>query len=70
MNTEHGPGSKKTSPLLGCLQEEFEDIPFEHIARKFWNDSAGLDFVSQLIINDDERPGTLLALSNRYLLVL
>lgn len=58
--------SRRPSPLLECLQEEFEDVPFEQVPRKCWNDAAGLDFVTQLILNDEERPGTLLALANKY----
>ncbi|KIO30888.1 hypothetical protein M407DRAFT_221987 [Tulasnella calospora MUT 4182] len=58
---------KQPSLLLQCLQEEFEDdVAFETVGRKYFNDSAGMDFVTQLALNDDERAGTLLALGNKY----
>ncbi|KAG9045604.1 MutS protein msh4 [Tulasnella sp. UAMH 9824] len=58
---------KQPSLLLRCLQEEFEDdVAFETVGRKYFNDSAGMDFVTQLALNDDERAGTLLALGNKY----
>ncbi|KAG8914378.1 MutS protein msh4, partial [Tulasnella sp. 408] len=57
---------KQPSLLLRCLQEEFEDdVAFETVGRKYFNDSAGMDFVTQLALNDDERAGTLLALGNK-----
>ncbi|KAG8885914.1 MutS protein msh4 [Tulasnella sp. 331] len=58
--------ARRPSPLLECLREEFEDVPFEQVPRKCWNDTAGLDFVTQLILDDEERPGTLLTLANKY----
>ncbi|KAG9014981.1 MutS protein msh4 [Tulasnella sp. JGI-2019a] len=66
MSSDSATASRRPSPLLECLQEEFEGVPFEQVPRKYWNDSAGLDFVTQLIVNDEERPGTLLALANKY----
>ncbi|KAG8977624.1 MutS protein msh4 [Tulasnella sp. 425] len=61
------PKKKQHQPslLLQCLQEEFEDVAFETVGRKYFNDSAGKDFVTQLVVNDDERAGTLLALGNK-----
>ena len=32
---------RKPSLLVQILQDEFEDVPFEAISRKYWNDSAG-----------------------------
>lgn len=66
MSSDTTTASRRPSPLLECLREEFEDVPFEQVPRKCWNDAAGLDFVTQLILNDEERPGTLLALANKY----
>ncbi|KAG8914771.1 MutS protein msh4 [Tulasnella sp. 408] len=57
---------KQPSLLLRCLQEEFEDdVAFETVGRKYFNDSAGMDFVVQLALNDDERAGKFLALGNK-----
>ncbi|KZT09019.1 uncharacterized protein LAESUDRAFT_742230 [Laetiporus sulphureus 93-53] len=61
-------GGKKpstTSVLVQCLMEEF-DVPVEPVLRKYWNESAGLDFVDQLTVDDEERAATLVAVSTKY----
>lgn len=45
--------------------EEF-DIPIEPVLRKYWNETAGLDFVNQLIVDDEEGAATLVAASSKY----
>ncbi|GAB1520408.1 MutS protein msh4 [Rhizoctonia solani] len=62
------PASKsKISPLVESIRDEFEDdVDLVPIPRKYWNDGDGLDVVNHLIIDNGEKPGTLLALSNKY----
>ncbi|KAI0717509.1 muts domain V-domain-containing protein [Cerioporus squamosus] len=62
-------GGKKpqtTSLLVQCIMEEFEGVPIEPVMRKYWSDNAGLEFINQLTIEDDERAATLVAVSNQY----
>ncbi|KAG9126082.1 MutS protein msh4 [Ceratobasidium sp. 392] len=62
--------NKQTSSLLvDTMQEEFgEDgvTEFVPVARKYWNDQNGLEAINRLIINDGEKAGTLVAVSNKY----
>ncbi|KAG8983799.1 MutS protein msh4, partial [Tulasnella sp. 427] len=58
---------QQESMLLQCLREEFDDVAaLETVGRKYFNDSAGMDFMNQLIVDEEERAGTLLALGNKY----
>ncbi|KAF8717258.1 MutS family domain IV, partial [Rhizoctonia solani] len=53
----------KISPLVESIRDEFEDdVDLVPIPRKYWNDGDGLDVVNHLIIDNGEKPGTLLAL--------
>ncbi|KAJ6554549.1 muts domain V-domain-containing protein [Mycena capillaripes] len=54
------------SMLVEYIYEEFPGVPVEPIGRKYWNETGGLEFVSQLCVEDDERAGTLLAVANKY----
>ncbi|PCH39267.1 hypothetical protein WOLCODRAFT_129135, partial [Wolfiporia cocos MD-104 SS10] len=68
IDTPMASGGKKassTSVLVQCMIEEF-DATVDPVMRKYWNDDAGLAFVNQLIVDDDERPATLVAVSSRY----
>ncbi|KAI9065774.1 hypothetical protein FKP32DRAFT_1665232 [Trametes sanguinea] len=58
--------SQATSMLVQCMQEEFDGIPIEPVMRKYWNENAGLEFINQLTVDDDERAATLVAVSNKY----
>lgn len=67
--------------LVQFIREEFPGIPLEPIGRRYWNDaggrphnwfpanldkcSVGLEFIMQLCVEDDERAGTVLAVSNK-----
>ncbi|KAI0075934.1 hypothetical protein K474DRAFT_1645947 [Panus rudis PR-1116 ss-1] len=55
-----------TSILVQCMLEEFEGVPIEPVGRKYWADAAGLEFINQLCIEDDERAATLVAANNKY----
>ncbi|GLB36707.1 putative mutS family domain IV [Lyophyllum shimeji] len=55
-----------TSMLVEFVREEFPGVPLEPVGRRYWNDSGGLEFILQLCVEDDERAGTILAVSNKY----
>ncbi|KAF9235861.1 DNA mismatch repair protein MutS [Melanogaster broomeanus] len=55
-----------TSLLVQFIMEEFPSVPVEPVVRKYWNDAAGMDFVSQLCVEDDERAATLVSVSDKY----
>ncbi|KAH9891206.1 muts domain V-domain-containing protein [Cubamyces lactineus] len=57
---------RSTSVLVQCITDEFDGVPIEPVMRKYWNENAGLEFVSQLTVDDDERAATLVAVSNKY----
>ncbi|KAI9462694.1 muts domain V-domain-containing protein [Boletus coccyginus] len=62
-------GGKKpptTSLLVQFIMEEFPNIPVEPVARKYWNDGAGMDFITQLCVENDERAATLVSVSDKY----
>ncbi|KAL1952427.1 hypothetical protein VTO73DRAFT_1576 [Trametes versicolor] len=61
-----GNKSHSTSLLVQCITDEFEGVPIEPVMRRYWNENAGLEFVNQLTIDDDERAATLVAVSNKY----
>ncbi|CAE6372632.1 unnamed protein product [Rhizoctonia solani] len=62
------PTSKsKISPLVESIRDELgDDFDLVPIPRKYWNDSDGLDVINRFIIDNGEKPGTILALSNKY----
>ncbi|KAI0727611.1 muts domain V-domain-containing protein [Fomitopsis betulina] len=60
-----GKNPSTTSVLVQCMLEEF-DIPVEPVMRRYWNETAGLDFITQLIVEDDERAATIVAASSKY----
>ncbi|KAF8439384.1 muts domain V-domain-containing protein [Boletus edulis BED1] len=55
-----------TSLLVQFIMEEFPNIPVEPVARKYWNDGAGMDFITQLCVENDERAATLVSASDKY----
>nr|VWO97153.1 YL1_C domain-containing protein [Ganoderma boninense] len=55
-----------TTLLVQCIMDEFDGVPIEPVMRKYWSDNAGLDFVNQLMVDNDERAATLVAVSNKY----
>ncbi|EIW65180.1 MutS family protein MSH4 [Trametes versicolor FP-101664 SS1] len=61
-----GNKSHSTSLLVQCITDEFEGVPIEPVMRRYWNENAGLEFLNQLTIDDDERAATLVAVSNKY----
>ncbi|KAF8972583.1 muts domain V-domain-containing protein [Flammula alnicola] len=58
--------STSTSLLVEYIHEEFPGIQIEPVGRRYWNDAGGLEFVLQLCVEDDERAGTVLSVSNKY----
>uniref|UniRef100_A0A8H7Y6N1 DNA mismatch repair proteins mutS family domain-containing protein n=1 Tax=Psilocybe cubensis TaxID=181762 RepID=A0A8H7Y6N1_PSICU len=61
-----GKRSSSTSLLVEYIREEFPGVQIEPVGRRYWNDAGGLEFVLQLCVEDDERAGTVLAVSNKY----
>ena len=51
--------------LVSCLEEAFEDVEQVAVNRKYWNADDGLDFISQLIVVDEERNPTLTAVKHK-----
>ena len=63
------------------ISEEFPDVQIDAVGRRYWNHArgelswiflfrfsecfVGLEFVLQLCVDDDERAGTVLAVSNK-----
>ena len=76
-----GKRSASTSMLVQYISEEFPGIQIDAVGRRYWNDAGGelslillfryfehllgLEFVLQLCVDDDERAGTVLAVSNK-----
>ncbi|CAG8507780.1 3835_t:CDS:10 [Acaulospora colombiana] len=54
------------SVLLDHLYEEFPKVPVQQFPRRFWNDEAGLNFITELSLQDDERAGLLVTVHSRY----
>ncbi|KAF7307828.1 MutS 4 [Mycena kentingensis (nom. inval.)] len=59
-------GSTPTCVLVEYILEEFPGVPVDPVGRRYWNEGGGLEFISQLCVEDDERAGTLLAATNKY----
>ncbi|KZV60597.1 hypothetical protein PENSPDRAFT_759914 [Peniophora sp. CONT] len=66
METSSGKKPSTTSVLVECIQDEFPGVPIDPVLRKFWNDAAGMEFISQLCVQDEERAGTIIAANNKY----
>ncbi|KAJ8088886.1 MutS protein msh4 [Marasmius tenuissimus] len=54
------------SMLVELIQEEFQGVPVETLPRKYYNEQSGLEFIQQLCVDDEERAGTILAISDKY----
>ncbi|KAF9482407.1 hypothetical protein BDN70DRAFT_853443 [Pholiota conissans] len=61
-----GKRAVSTSLLVEYIREEFPGVQMEPVGRRYWNDSGGLEFILQLCVEDDERAGVVLAVSNKY----
>ncbi|KAJ3862506.1 muts domain V-domain-containing protein [Lentinula novae-zelandiae] len=61
-----GKRATSTSLLVEFIREEFPDTQLEPISRKYWNETSGLEFIQQLCVEDEERAGTILAVSSKY----
>ncbi|KAF8315442.1 hypothetical protein DL93DRAFT_2166804 [Clavulina sp. PMI_390] len=55
--------TRQSSVLVRYIEEEFPDVHVESVLRKYWNDTTGLAFISQLIVEDDDRAATLLSIT-------
>ncbi|KAI0245681.1 muts domain V-domain-containing protein [Lactifluus subvellereus] len=66
MGPSSGSTPSSTSILVQCLYDEFPAVPVEPVLRKYWNEDAGLEFVFQLCVQDEERAATIVAVSRKY----
>ncbi|KAH7103198.1 muts domain V-domain-containing protein [Auriculariales sp. MPI-PUGE-AT-0066] len=61
-SSQHG----QDSLLLRLLQDEFSHVPIEPVARRYWNDAAGHDFINQLCADDEDRAAILVAVATKF----
>ncbi|KAH9982044.1 muts domain V-domain-containing protein [Lactifluus volemus] len=68
MGPSSGSTPSSTSLLVQCLFDEFPMVPIEPVLRKYGMKmlSKGLEFVSQLCVQDEERAATIVAVSRKY----
>ncbi|KAL0950493.1 hypothetical protein HGRIS_007304 [Hohenbuehelia grisea] len=65
-STGGGSRTNSNSLLIEYIQEEFPRIQIDPVGRRYWNEAAGLEFINQLCVEDDERAATVVAVSNKY----
>ncbi|KAK7688084.1 hypothetical protein QCA50_008454 [Cerrena zonata] len=76
LSASHDPlatGGRKpnsTSVLVKRILDEFEGVPMEPVMRKYWNETAGLEFINQLCVEDDERAATVITVANKWVYAL
>ncbi|KAL4071210.1 muts domain V-domain-containing protein [Scleroderma yunnanense] len=54
------------SLLVKFVMEEFPEARVEPVPRKWWNDSTGMEFITHLCVEDDERAATLVSVADKY----
>ncbi|KAG1839646.1 muts domain V-domain-containing protein [Suillus subalutaceus] len=59
-------GTSSSSLSVQFIREEFPQVPIEPVPRKYWNDSAGYQFIAQFCVEDDERAATLVSVTDKY----
>ncbi|KIK43853.1 hypothetical protein CY34DRAFT_680561 [Suillus luteus UH-Slu-Lm8-n1] len=59
-------GASSSSLSVQFIREEFPQVPIEPVPRKYWNDSAGYQFIAQFCVEDDERAATLVSVTDKY----
>ncbi|KAF8588523.1 hypothetical protein K439DRAFT_1406319 [Ramaria rubella] len=52
--------------LVDCLQEEFSGVQMDAVMRKYWSETAGLEFINQLCVDDADRAGLMVTVSDKY----
>lgn len=57
-----GGGGGAGEEALNVVRAAGDGVDIAGFARRFFNETAGFDFVNELIINDDETPATLCGL--------
>ncbi|CDZ98085.1 Mismatch repair ATPase MSH4 (MutS family) [Phaffia rhodozyma] len=57
----------QTTLLVQTLRDQWVDTQIVPLARKYWNDEVGKDFISRLIIDDESRPAMHVAMDGKYL---
>ncbi|KPV74997.1 uncharacterized protein RHOBADRAFT_53908 [Rhodotorula graminis WP1] len=51
--------SAQVAMLVDSLKLDCPDVPLVAVLRKYWNEQAGFEFLTQLAVHDDERLSTL-----------
>ncbi|KAG1814422.1 muts domain V-domain-containing protein [Suillus subaureus] len=59
-------GASSSSLSVQFIRGEFPQVPIEPVPRKYWNDSAGYQFIAQFCVEDDERAATLVSVTDKY----
>ncbi|GAA5820617.1 hypothetical protein JCM11251_003078 [Rhodosporidiobolus azoricus] len=58
--------NSETALLVKSLEEVFPSVPLVGVVRKYWNEQAGFEFLTQLIAHDAERVAVLTACKSKY----
>ncbi|GEM09965.1 DNA mismatch repair protein MSH4 [Rhodotorula toruloides] len=61
-----GSASPEAAMLVKGLQSEFRDVPLIGVARKYWNEQVSFEFLTQLVVHDEDRLGVLTACKPKY----
>ncbi|GAA6048610.1 hypothetical protein JCM3770_002054 [Rhodotorula araucariae] len=61
-----GGTTAEAAMLVQSLRTEFPDIPLVGLLRKYWNEQAGFEFLTQLAVHDDERLSTLSVCKSKW----
>ncbi|GAA5999909.1 hypothetical protein JCM10207_005967 [Rhodosporidiobolus poonsookiae] len=59
-------GNSEAGLLVRSLKDAFPGVPLVGVLRKYWNEQAGFEFLTQLIVHDAERTGVLTACRSKY----
>ncbi|KAH8929217.1 hypothetical protein BT69DRAFT_1346041 [Atractiella rhizophila] len=52
--------------FMECLTESFDDVTFTPVARKYWNEQAGLDFIIQYGADDESNRASAKTAESKY----
>ncbi|KDE08921.1 hypothetical protein MVLG_01015 [Microbotryum lychnidis-dioicae p1A1 Lamole] len=52
--------------MVHLLRDSFKGIPVIGVLRKYWDEQAGFEFITQLIVRDEGRHATILAAKPKY----
>ncbi|GAA6042058.1 hypothetical protein JCM8097_004086 [Rhodosporidiobolus ruineniae] len=61
-----GGGTGEAAMLVRSLKDAFPSVPLVGVVRKYWNEQTGFEFLTQLIVHDDDRTSVLTACKSKY----